>query len=295
VKNLNRILMGLALILVVALAIQIVSVVQSKPDKVYFASWAFAPESVQEALKMSELVVLAKVTGTERGKDLSAKIDAEGEEDRIPTTVVNMEIEETYFGNSRNNSLRIFQTGLFVNVNPNDLPSKPDEKDPGPPDDLKEPREQPDRLPEYSDTEVRTTILDGDPPYMEGESYILFLTNGPDGLMRPIAPHGRFKVSREGTLEPVTDRDFAGKLRGQRSEVLVELIKGGRQGAPEPGTSIEVALDTDENGTIGDAEIQMAVQYWIMGEPVPGTEGEVIDDAKIRELIQIWISGQEVQ
>lgn len=294
-KNLNRILMGLALILAIVLTAQIVNIIQSKPDKVYFASWAFAPKSVQDALKLSDLVVLAKVVGTERGKDLSANIDAPGEEDRIPTTVVNMEIQEVYFGDMKDRSLRIFQTGLFVNVNPNDLPRKPDGEPPDPPEDLKDIREQPDRLPNYSDTEVRTTILDGDPPYMEGENYVMFLTKGPEGLMRPIAPHGRFKVSREGRLEPVTDRDFAGKLAGQPLNVLVELIQGGRQGAPEPGTSIEVALDTDQSGTIGDEEVKKAIEYWITGDPVPGTDGEVIDDAKIREIIQIWISGEQVQ
>lgn len=57
--------------------------------------------------------------------------------------------------------------------------------------------------------------------------------------------------------------------------------------------SLTVALDVNANGTLEDAEINQAIQYWILGQTVPGTD-ETISDAKIRELIQLWITGAPI-
>ena len=59
------------------------------------------------------------------------------------------------------------------------------------------------------------------------------------------------------------------------------------------GASLEAALDLNGNGVLDDAEIRQAVQYWILGQTVPGAD-QTIDDAKIRELIQMWILGTPV-
>lgn len=58
------------------------------------------------------------------------------------------------------------------------------------------------------------------------------------------------------------------------------------------GNTIEQALDANGNGLLDDDEIQTAIQLWIRGEPVPGTDGQIIDDAKITELIRKWIRGE---
>lgn len=50
------------------------------------------------------------------------------------------------------------------------------------------------------------------------------------------------------------------------------------------------ALDANHNGYIDDAEILQAIQYWVTGEPVPGTAGQVISDEEILKLIDIWIN-----
>jgi hypothetical protein len=65
---------------------------------------------------------------------------------------------------------------------------------------------------------------------------------------------------------------------------------------PEPPPSqpktVEEALDENHNGLIDDPEILVAVNYWVTGHEVPGTDGKTIDDPKMLELIRLWISGQ---
>jgi hypothetical protein len=63
--------------------------------------------------------------------------------------------------------------------------------------------------------------------------------------------------------------------------------------SPAPRSSIEAAVDANGNGVIDDLEIRTAIQWWILGQTVPGTN-ETISDTKIRELIQIWILGETV-
>lgn len=57
---------------------------------------------------------------------------------------------------------------------------------------------------------------------------------------------------------------------------------------PTGSDSIEAALDTNGNGQLDDGEIRQAIQYWILGQAVPGSS-QTISDAKIQKLIQMWI------
>lgn len=64
---------------------------------------------------------------------------------------------------------------------------------------------------------------------------------------------------------------------------------------PDPGTkSIEQALDTNSNGRLDDSEIQKAIEFWILGSVVPGTDNLTISDNKIRDLLRIWILGSPI-
>jgi len=64
--------------------------------------------------------------------------------------------------------------------------------------------------------------------------------------------------------------------------------------APSPGgLSIPEAIDSNNDGVIDQAELGEAIQYWIMGESVPGAD-EVIDDGMMNQLVQMWILGTSV-
>jgi len=62
--------------------------------------------------------------------------------------------------------------------------------------------------------------------------------------------------------------------------------------APEP-VSIERALDQNGNARIDDAEIVRAVELWVAGAPVPGTE-RTISDEKMLALIRLWATGEPI-
>ena len=65
-------------------------------------------------------------------------------------------------------------------------------------------------------------------------------------------------------------------------EVVAALMPGDPSGVPNP------------NLVIGDQEILQAIHYWITGDPVPETGGQVIADVKMHKLIQLWITGAQV-
>jgi hypothetical protein len=56
-------------------------------------------------------------------------------------------------------------------------------------------------------------VLDGDPPYEMGQTYLLFLTPREDGTYRVISPEGRYGLNRKG-LDPVSREEFSQLLRG---------------------------------------------------------------------------------
>lgn len=71
----------------------------------------------------------------------------------------------------------------------------------------------------------------------------------------------------------------------------------GDPGDPGDGNgdaSIETALDENDNDIIDDAEMARAIELWVLGDPVPGTDGRVIDDDKIFELIALWVQGAPI-
>jgi uncharacterized protein YkwD len=58
--------------------------------------------------------------------------------------------------------------------------------------------------------------------------------------------------------------------------------------------TVEQAVDRNGSCVIEDQEILWAVEYWVTGEPLPGTSGLTINDAKILQLVAIWVSGESV-
>ncbi|MCR4404181.1 MAG: CAP domain-containing protein [Candidatus Acetothermia bacterium] len=72
------------------------------------------------------------------------------------------------------------------------------------------------------------------------------------------------------------------------------LLLGSVPSLPALAATVEQAVDRNGSCVIDDAEILWAVEYWVTGEPVPGTGGLTISDAKILELVGLWISGESV-
>jgi hypothetical protein len=64
---------------------------------------------------------------------------------------------------------------------------------------------------------------------------------------------------------------------------------------PTPGTSsVEAALDVNNNGMIDDSEILEAIRLWISGAVVSGAD-IAITDAAMLNLIRLWATGSPIE
>lgn len=66
---------------------------------------------------------------------------------------------------------------------------------------------------------------DGDPPYADGELYVLFLRQrkSNDGTVLPVAPDGRLAVV-DGLLQPVIEGPVADEVRGKSVDELEGVL-----------------------------------------------------------------------
>jgi hypothetical protein len=191
--------------LVLALAAQFAMYRFSMPTITLHASWAYNPRSVQEAGEKALSVVQAEVVRVERGKDIVTRLPEEPSgEDRIPTQLVTLKVLKTLKGDLKSGqTVQLFQTGGVV------LPQV------GPDGPKKE---------EASLLGARQVILEGDPLYEVGEQHLLMLDAGPDGLLKTVAPEGRFKIERDGTLTPTVDNEVTREIKGRPVAELEKLV-----------------------------------------------------------------------
>jgi hypothetical protein len=212
---------------------------QTQPRPTYFASWQFNPASLEEASKMADQEVVGQVVRVRRAADLTTQAPGEpGGVDRIPVEVITLRLEKAYKGGQAE-TVEVFHTGSTS--------SRGQRQAPTPPAGTLRPAGM---RGEPSDDETRTTWLEGDPPYQQGERYLLLLAGGPtldvDGqkvaTKRPVSPEGRYRVGGGGELEPMSNRaEFATRLRGRRlQEVESSLGRPHEPPQPQTGRPIQV-------------------------------------------------------
>jgi hypothetical protein len=193
----------------------------------YFASWQYRPESLEAARKLADQEVLGQVVRVRRADDLTTPAQGEpGGVDRIPVEAVTFRIEKSYRG-GKPETIEVFHTGSTSARGRRQAPTSP-------PPGIK----RPNRRGDPTDDETRTTWLEGDPPYQQGERYLLLLANGPtvkvDGkdtpTKRPVSPEGRYRVRADGQVEPVSNRaEFATRLRGRHVRELEAALERPQQ------------------------------------------------------------------
>lgn len=201
----------------------------NKPGPTHVASWAMGPQSMTEAKELAEEIVFGRVTRVRRGEDLVIEVPGEpANEDRIPVEVVTIQVERRYKGGKgRPATIELFHTGLSKGTPPSERGDQP----PGPPP---EGATRPRQPPEKTATESRTIILADDPPYGQGERYVLLMVAGPtvnvEGrpvrTQRVISPEGRYLIRRDNRVEPASRRAaFAQEQRGRSLEALEALLR----------------------------------------------------------------------
>jgi hypothetical protein len=187
---------------------------------------AFEPQSLAEADKLADQVVVGQVASIRRGADLVTKAPGEpGGVDRIPTEIVTMKIDRTMKGAAAQ-SVEVFRTGLSMD---------PVYDRPAPtalPDAAERPKDavgDPKQLPRPTREQANRYSVHDDPPYQVGQRYLLMLTRGPEiakGAKRIVSPEGRFFIGADNRLIPASQRAFAAQMRGRSlTDVESELIK----------------------------------------------------------------------
>ena len=246
--SLNKVLVGTSLALGALLVTQVV-INNSKPlPHRYHASWINNANTAQEGVDQSDHVVGADVVSLAKGPDIVIATPAEPSgQDSIPTTVVTLSVTKKYKGNkSVGEIIHLLQTGSGSDAVISPAPPEADEtlniKSTSPVTGKnKRPDGQTKGSPPSSNSETRSTILEDDPPYQIGEKYILFLKNlddggganpllnaVPPGTTRALAPEGRYQVTKQDHLKPVTTKKgFAPKWQGKHKSELEAAIGGG--------------------------------------------------------------------
>lgn len=152
--------------------------------------WRFRPKTFQEGRDRASLIVLVDVVAVERAQDLVGYHPQEpGGETRYPAQRITLNALKVYRGQATaGQQLTLFQTG-------------------GVTDDYSVPRFAPDN-----------------PQFQKGERYVLLLEPAAQDLFRIIAPEGRYRLERGGTVTPVVDNAVTRDLRGKPLKELEQRL-----------------------------------------------------------------------
>ncbi|HET7477220.1 MAG TPA: hypothetical protein VFJ97_14525 [Dermatophilaceae bacterium] len=159
------------------------------------AVWSFKAKTAKEVRAHARSIVLAEVVSTAPGADIITRQPNEpGGVDRIPTTRVTVKVVKGYKGlNKAGDELVLFQTGGVTQ-----LPAAPAKG-------------------KTAHSDVQQLVLEGDPAYKQGEQYLLMLEPGPQGMLRPVSPQGRFRLDRStGSLTSMVKDTATAELSGKK-------------------------------------------------------------------------------
>jgi hypothetical protein len=153
------------------------------------ASWAFRPRTVEELADRAKLVVEAEVAGVRRGAPMWPRGDSP-HATAIPTQRIDLEVVDGLRGGAAaGDELTLFKTG--------------------------------------GERGGAALSLEGDPPYREGERYVLFLEPRGDGTYIPSAPDGRLRLGADGEAEPLIEGPVGDALRGLDTASVARAARKG--------------------------------------------------------------------
>lgn len=199
INSLNKHLFGLGIILAIAFGIQFsMNPTASNLNENMLANWNHSPKSLEEADELANQVVVGRVIDVQKGEDLVVKQENEPSgEMRIPTEVITISVDNTLKGKPES-IIKLFRTGTsHYTAERQEIPEKYRGK-----------------TGKGTPVQFKPVLLEGDPEYIIGDRQLIFLTDGPFGLKRVVAPEGRFKIDETDALVPVENRGLSKKLRG---------------------------------------------------------------------------------
>jgi hypothetical protein len=233
--NFNRFLQGTIAVLFVAFTGQVgYEYWFKKPEPVLMAAWAFEPRTLAEAKGLSKEVVEAEVTKVERADDLVIPAPGEpGDVERIAIEVVSMKVKGAMKGQP-GQEIQVFRTA-GIPVTRNDMPNMKDA--PPKPKGASDPPARPTPF-------VANTInIHDDQAYKVGESYVMFLRDGPQVSVKGkrvatkslLNPSTRFRVERDNKVTPTIPDGLGQSFKGKPLQNFKADIQQAADRGPIPG------------------------------------------------------------
>ena len=216
-------------------------------------TWYFAPQSFSDITGRATTIVEAQVVSVQAGPDIVTKAPGEpGGVDRIPTEQITLQVQGSDKGTAQTGqTIQVFRTGS--NGEP-PAPKNPSQQSPPP-----------------TVNNARVFMVDGDPAYQPGQKYFLALEAGPNNLLRPVSPEGRYLINSDGTVSAVTDSPVAMGVQGHQLAELKAAATGGKAipntNEPMVSASQQAPAGDPSKGPFGTPLVQKRVTT---GGTVPG-------------------------
>lgn len=244
--TLRRTLLFVCAVAGLSLAVQLTAESKTAPGGYMIASWIDRPESLAQTVELADEVVTGRVVNIRQARPLQVPMANEpGGVDEIPVEVVTIQLtDDAVKGQGRRGqNVELFHTGH------SNSPSAADQTEPrGPrpdkPEGGVEKRDAPRPDPRAGNPAAFSGVIE-DPGYTVGESYMLFVREGPELNVNGrrmqtrgiVSPEGRWRVTGNDQVVPMSGRAWAQQMRGRsmaelKSQAAEAANRGRGQGRP---------------------------------------------------------------
>lgn len=248
--TLRRTLMLVCAVAGLSLAVQLTAETRTTGGEYMIASWVDRPESLEQTVELADEIVTGRVVNIRQGRPLQVRVANEPDGvDEIPVEVVTIQLDDDPVkGQGRQGqNIELFHTGHSGSpsaANQNEPRGPRPEKPEGGVEKQDAPRPDP-----RAGAPAEFSGMIDDPGYTVGESYMLFVREGPELNVNGrrmqtrgiVSPEGRWRVTRNNEVVPMSGRAWAQRMRGRSMAQLksqaAEAVeraqqRGGGQGRP---------------------------------------------------------------
>ncbi len=155
-----------------------------------FVEWRNNPQNLQQARGQADQIVVATVTGVANAAPMVTQAPNEpGGQVETPVQTITIRVDQTLKGSARG--------GGAVTI-------------------------------EKLGDDRGCFRVEGDPPYRQGEQYLLLLENGQGGrsAAHTTSPAGRYRVAADNVLQAMENNPFVSEVAGQKLAEVAAKLKG---------------------------------------------------------------------
>lgn len=242
--TLRRVLVFVCAVAGLSLVAQLAAESRATSDGYMIASWVDRPESLEQTVELADEVVTGRVVNIRPARPLRVRVANEPDGvDEIPVEVVTIQLDDNSVKGQgkRGQNLQLFHTGHSGS------PSAADQNEPrGPRPEKPEGGVEKRDAPRPDAREGAPAEFSGvieDPGYTVGESYMLFVREGPElnvngrrmATRGIVSPEGRWRVTRNNEVVPMSGRAWAQRMRGRSMAQLKSQAAEAVQRAQQRG------------------------------------------------------------